>query len=431
MKKSALGRKCGVSQSLLAAGATGVNAACHGNTAGVSSHNGHVIGNPRILLIFWDQYFTTTPAAVSTMSQFVSDLVTGPYMLGLNQYGVGMGSVVASVVINMANYPTPNSTSPGVPFSEDQMQAQLVGWLSVGVVTPSPVGNETDLVYLIFAPSDTTLSQGGNTSGFCGYHQHGKLNASGSDDNLFWATVQGYKKSGSGKAFVDSISYCVGHELVETFSNRDGQGVFTDDGHACEIGDLCEADTSGNIAKFPYLQWQVERYWSQRDGQCVLPTGPGYQLRVLDVGTDLGPTDPSQFVFLLAPNLDLYAIVMNGTGTGKTEVHVLTAASNYQSRGLETGIDLGPTDPSQVVFLLAPNLDLYAIVMNGTGTNTTEVHVFTAASNYHNRGLETGTSLGPTSPGQFVFRLASNLNLFAVMMNGTGTGKTEVHVLKP
>jgi hypothetical protein len=57
------------------------------------------------------------------------------------------------------------------------------------------------------------------------------------------------------------------------------------------------------------------------------------------------------------------------SGTGKTEVHVFTAASNYQSRGLETGIDLGPTTPSQFAFLLAPNLDLYAIVMNGRKSN--------------------------------------------------------------
>jgi len=109
----------------------------------------------------------------------------------------------------MATYPTPNSQNPGVAFSESQMQSQLIAWLDAGVVTPAPAGAETSLVYLIFAPSDTTLKLGTITTGFCGYHQHGKRNASGTADNLFWGTVQGYSKSSSGKDFVDSISFCV------------------------------------------------------------------------------------------------------------------------------------------------------------------------------------------------------------------------------
>ena len=137
------------------------------------------------MVIYWDQYFTDTPVAVTAMNQFITDLVTGTYIDGLGQYGVGRGSVQGSVFINMATYATPNSQNPGVAFSESQMQAQLVTWLDGGVVTPAPAGNETSLIYLILAPSDTTLSLGTITSGFCGYHQHGKRNASGSDDNLF------------------------------------------------------------------------------------------------------------------------------------------------------------------------------------------------------------------------------------------------------
>jgi hypothetical protein len=422
MNQSHRKKKCHGNPTPFANEPADINQACHGNMSGVSNHGGHVIANPKMVLIFWDEYFASTPDAVSAMRQFVSELVSGPYMLGLGQYGVGQGAVVETVVINMSAYPAPN---PSVPFSEKQLAAQLITWLSLGVVAHTPASNETDLVYLIFPPSKVILSDNGSTD-IGGYHKHNRWGTTG-DDNLFWATVQ-YYLSATPELFVDSISLGVSHELVETFSNRDSQGVFTDDGHGCEIGDLCEQDASGNIIESQYLQWQVEKYWSQKHGQCVAPTGPGYQLRGLETGIDLQQTEPSQFVFLLAPNLDLYAIMMNGTQTGKTEVHVITAASNYQSRALETGIDLQPTAPSQFAFQLAPNLDLYAIMMNGTQTGKTEVHVITAASNYQSRGLETGIDLPLTVPSQFVFLLAPNLDLYAIMMNGTQTGKTEVHV---
>jgi hypothetical protein len=254
----------------------GVNQTCHGFLGGVSGHQGHVVTNPRIVVIYWDQYFTDTPAAVTSMGQFVSDLATGGYWDGLRQYGVGSASVAGHAVINMKTYPTPNSQNAGKAFSEAQMQSQLITWLNAGVVTPKPAGNEENLVYLIVAPSDTTLSLGGKTGGFCGYHQHGKDNASTGRDNLIWATVQGYSKATTGQAFVDSISYCVSHELTEAFSNPDGQGFFNDT-NGCEIGDVCEATVAGALITVTYKTWKVENYWSNLDGKCTIgPLGPRY-----------------------------------------------------------------------------------------------------------------------------------------------------------
>ena len=131
-------------QLLKVRGLAGVNQPCHGNTFGVTGHGSHVIPGPRVVVIYWDQYFTDTPAAVTVMNQFITDLVTGTYIDGLGQYGVGRGSFQGSVVINMATYPTPNSQNPGVAFSESQMQAQLVTWLDRGVVTPD-AGRERNL----------------------------------------------------------------------------------------------------------------------------------------------------------------------------------------------------------------------------------------------------------------------------------------------
>ena len=265
----------------------GVNSVCHGFTGGVTSHQSHVCPNPKLVFICWDQYFTDTPAAVTSLTQFGNDLCQGGYWRGLSQYSVGAPTLQGVVVINMKNYPTPNSKHPGQPFSESQMQSELIAWLNAGVVTPKPAGNEENLVYLILAPSDTTLSLNGQTSGFCGYHQHGAYNATTSRDNLIWGTVHAYTTSTSGSTFVNSISYCLSHELSEAFSNPDGQGWFNDNG--CEIGDICEATTTqGCCITVPYKGWSVETYWSNVDRRCIIgPTGARWFLvhnEVMQVG---------------------------------------------------------------------------------------------------------------------------------------------------
>ena len=258
------------------------NSPCWGFTGGVTAHQGHVMPNPRIVLIYWDPHFFLAGIAMEAMDQFVSDLASGGYWDGLGQYGVGRPSFDGHLEIDFQKYPTPNSQNPGQAFSESQMQDQLIKWLDDGVVGP-PAGDETDLVYLIFAPLDTLLSLGGQTGNFCGYHQHGKYKATTDRDNLIWATVQNgpgnpYKidnggPSYPGQNFVDSISFCVSHELSEAFSNPDGQG-YSNDNPGCEIGDLCEAPKGGSCCTtVPYTAsgrtYNVETYWSNVDGKCI------------------------------------------------------------------------------------------------------------------------------------------------------------------
>lgn len=250
---------------------SGVNSQCHGYFDGVSQHASHIIPNPQVFIIYWDSYFSTIPAAVASMNQFVSDLVTGTYIDGLAQYGVGQGGLIGSIVIDMTKYPAPAS------LTRDDLQLQLTTWLGNGTIQIVPEGNEINRVYLILPPSTSVLLLNGIT-GFCGYHSHGKYISSTNNDNLFWAVVQGYSQSNDSQTFVDSISYCVSHEMAEMFSDRDGQGYYSS-GNGCEIGDLCEVDMSGNVLTMPYQgptgqQWPVELYWSNKDGTCILGASP-------------------------------------------------------------------------------------------------------------------------------------------------------------
>jgi hypothetical protein len=180
----------------------------------------------------------------------------------------------------------------------------------------------------------------------------------------------------------------------------------------------------------------------------------------------------------VAKNRDLYAIAKNGTGTGTTEVHVLTARSGYKSFLLQTGTALRETDdnwefelagnndviainkvgfggfmqllalgksynyqqfvqhsqlplPSgNATFALDPiSRDLYAFLRSGTGTHSTEVHVMGYDRLNTVFTTQTGTVLGETDPsGDFL--LMPNLDVAAVFRSNTGSGKTEVHKLQ-
>jgi hypothetical protein len=242
--------------------AAGPNAPCHGFTGGVTSHNRHVVQNPRVVIIYWDSSFATNPEAISSLNQLVSDLLIGSFMEGLAQYEVNLGSVVGSVVIDNARYPIP------AKINSDGFTSQLTKWLDDGAVVPKPSSNERNLVYLIVPPIATTVTDG---TGACGYHGSGQYHTSG-DDNLIWAAVFAYPSSSSS---ANNVAFCVSHELAEALSNPDQQGFFSDNvsGQSCEIADICESSGPGCCTTFPYLGWSVESYWSQSERTCHAPSG--------------------------------------------------------------------------------------------------------------------------------------------------------------
>ncbi|GEM_PF-3126001 len=158
----------------------------------------------------------------------------------------------------------------------------------------------------------------------------------------------------------------------------------------------------------------------------VLSAASNYQRFSLQTGTALHETDDT-FEFLLAQNKDLYVIKKSNTGSHTTEVHVLSASSNYQQFSLHTATALHETDATSS-FALAPNNDLFVIRKSDTGTHSTEVHVLSASSNYQQFILQTGTALHETDI-TFEFAIDQNRDLFAIKKSGTESCTTEVHVL--
>lgn len=137
------------------------------------------------------------------------------------------------------------------------------------------------------------------------------------------------------------------------------------------------------------------------------------------------PESGKNTTYLLSANNDLYGIKKNTTGTKSTEVHILTSSSGYKTFKLTTGTPLPETDDNYD-FLLAPNNDLVAIKKFGTGTRKTEVHILSAASNYQQFILQTGTVL-PETNKDYIFLMDAERNLYAI--NRKGVSSTTIQIL--
>ena len=134
---------------------------------------------------------------------------------------------------------------------------------------------------------------------------------------------------------------------------------------------------------------------------------------------------------------DVFAFKMSNTGTHSTEVHILNGGDNFQSYLLQTGTALHETDNTFCFlvgdYTLDGKPDVYAIKKSRTGSNSTEVHILSGASNYQTFVQHTGTPLHETDD-TFAFALGywsggRRPDLYCIKKSATGTNSSEVHIL--
>ncbi len=168
----------------------------------------------------------------------------------------------------------------------------------------------------------------------------------------------------------------------------------------------------------------------------VLDGASKFKKFILQTGTPLHETK-SNFDFLTGDYnndgyVDIYVIKKNQTGTKSTEVHVLSGKHKYQKYILQTGTGLHETEENFKFCIGRYDKDgrddLFAIKKFHTGTKSTEVHVLAGSSTFRDFILHTGTPLHETK-ANFDFLLDRSSRLYAIKKNGTGTNSTEVHVL--
>ena len=267
-----------------------VNDECHGWVGPVPRNEGHAMATPEVYAIYWDEYFRQYSAAVNLMNQFFREIQRGSFMCGLSQYGVGEGVFRGHSVI-VPDPPPPQPPRPPLKLTPEMIETQLRTWIDKETEgTPRPDPDNTNLLYVIFAPNNTDIGEC-----VCGYHRSGRFDTPLERDNLFWAAIQEWHHDpehlpSTDREFVDSCSWCVSHEMVEAFTNRDGKGYHTANG--CEIGDICESAKGSPAIKTPIIKvqvdgWWVETYWDNINRSC-------YPLHIVPQETP--PTGPYEIV---------------------------------------------------------------------------------------------------------------------------------------
>lgn len=133
---------------------------------------------------------------------------------------------------------------------------------------------------------------------------------------------------------------------------------------------------------------------------------------------------------------DLYLVLDQGTGSGQVEVHVLSAASHFHTYIAHRATALAEpgtaTDWQFLVGDASGNGDLVAIHEAGTtGSGQTEVHILSAADGYHSYVVHAATALPLGSGATFAVgdpRQIGAVDLYVLLPDGA-SGKTELHVL--
>lgn len=128
---------------------------------------------------------------------------------------------------------------------------------------------------------------------------------------------------------------------------------------------------------------------------------------------------------------DLYCIKKHGTPNKKTEIHILDGANNYQNFILQIEIPIHETNENWEFGTSDYNNngrdDLYCFAKNGTGSHSTEAHILNAQNNFQNFLQQTGTQLHETHEDFSLF--PHKLRLYAIAHHG-GSNKVEVHCLR-
>jgi len=132
---------------------------------------------------------------------------------------------------------------------------------------------------------------------------------------------------------------------------------------------------------------------------------------------------------------DVYIIVVQGTGTGRVEIHRLSAVSQYRQWSLNTTTGLSSGyNTAQNRFLIARGSgDLYYVAHGWTGTGRSEIWALSASSGYTRYLWGAATPVGYTSDGdsQWVLGGGSIPDVFWVQASRTGSGRVEIDALSP
>jgi len=231
----------------------------------------HIMPKPVLVPIYWGNDYVQNPSVVNSLQQMLQDLVTGPFMNVMAQYGVRRGTVNPAIVIADPNPPSLWTWTDPNKKLVDQMTQQLIAWINAGTVPAPPSPTDVNQLYLFFPPPETKLQIYNNASdptgnGIQAWHNEGGTNPP-APPYYYWAIVKTNDVGPiTSPGFISGVSRKFSHELAEQFVDINGSYE--------EIGDPC------NNSGYTYRGWAVQLLHSDWDTSpsnpcgCVAPDSP-------------------------------------------------------------------------------------------------------------------------------------------------------------
>lgn len=275
------------------AGCAGIGNLINPNVTGVappigtafSAGPGKTLTNIHVQLIFWGAWWTNNPLATQVTNASVN-LLAGPYMTYLAQYGVHRGTVRGTTFAADSEPGTFSFASVGNfvvdLLDDDRLPEPDEDWPIVYAVI-MPINS----AFQGAAPPDTlplpsgVISQVTGQNGYIVWNDYDIGDVDNDPAYFLWVGNDGT---------LDYITTVLSHELVELATDPNGGDGIRQigcTGGSCQIGDV--ATVCQNWCDY-VRGVRAQAYWSQLDGDGALPTM--YSLRRTLVGKSIGGKIP-------------------------------------------------------------------------------------------------------------------------------------------
>jgi hypothetical protein len=226
--------------------------------------------DPPVHLIFSGQYWTNTTQGQQqeqTIIASAKNIINGPYLSGLKQYG---GDGMATY----AGFANTSTTISGIP-SDSTLQGVIGSTIKANSsLQPGKMDLQHAPIYIVFADPNSSGAKE-NT----GFNQKGTYNG----DNIHMIYVgTGLFPNESDSQWKDMVTKTISHELAETISDPASVGNFTPGANlpssvgitGAQVSDY-EPEGSHSYDSYGYrLNGDyVQAYWSQNDRAFIIPDG--------------------------------------------------------------------------------------------------------------------------------------------------------------
>lgn len=234
----------------------------------VDFHGGPIGTGLPVQLIYWGEWWTTPAGA--TRRAMINDrtqrLINSDYFSELAQYGINRPTWREPAIICTQPIPPGSFTNP----DEQHVVPDLIDDLIDDDVFPDP--DDGRIAFVVLMPRGFTETIGAN-----GAHTY-DFDQDFLDRDYYWVAWIRYFASPPAEDPEDT-SRTLSHELVELFTDPEGDGWYAGDSSNGEIGDAA-ASADGTKQSAWVNGARASAYWSNRHGATVLPIDRDYKGRI-------------------------------------------------------------------------------------------------------------------------------------------------------